>query len=326
MIDVLRIARLEALLARVRARALEPRASLTAEDEAPPKTEAQPAPRERAPTPPLAPRPSPVLAPVLAPQAPRPASSLFTTTLVSPPRPSPAPAPAPAPAPPPTLARPPTPTELELPRVELRESRQRLIAAKAIDDDGPHLEETSMSMMAADEAHELTMGESEYLSDAELEVIEGEPEHESDDEPVPSSSRRPTGPEPIEQLEKEIFASAEDVAELPPRHTPPPDSGKLPKASDLPPTIEDFEVGDVTGVHAAPLNDKRVDLPIEPMMEDLLARSGEHGAREASDVDFSPDVTRAALSHSDEVAQIVGEARRFAPATFGDLLDATLSL
>ena len=215
---------------------------------------------------------------------------------------------------------------MELPRAELRESRQRLIAAKPIDDDGPQLEATSTNMMAADEAHELTMGESEYLSDGELEVIEGEPEHESDGEPVPSSSRRPTGPEPIEQLEKEIFAPPEDVVEPPPRHTPPPDSGKLPKASDLPPTIEDFEVGDVTGVHAAPLNEKRVDLAIEPMMEDLLARSGEHRAREASDVDLSPEVTRGAISDSDEVAEIVGDAKRFAPATFGDLLDATLSL
>jgi hypothetical protein len=96
--------------------------------------------------------------------------------------------------------------------------------------------------------------------------------------------------------------------------------------SDLPPTIEDFEVGDVTGVHAAPLNDRRDDAPIEPMMEDVLARSGEHRALEASHVDLSPEVTRAAIAQAADVAEIVGTAKRFSPATFGELLDATLAL
>jgi hypothetical protein len=82
----------------------------------------------------------------------------------------------------------------------------------------------------------------------------------------------------------------------PPRHTPPPESGRLPAV----PAVE-FDA-DVTGVREA--------TPI------VLPRPRE----------LVPEATRAALVPSDGVADVVGEAQRFAPTTFAELLDASLAL
>jgi hypothetical protein len=81
----------------------------------------------------------------------------------------------------------------------------------------------------------------------------------------------------------------------PPRHTPPPESGRLPAA----PAVE-FD-GDVTGVREA--------TPIVQRPRELV-----------------PAPIRAELAPSDAVADLVGEAQRFAPATFAALLDASLAL
>jgi hypothetical protein len=112
-------------------------------------------------------------------------------------------------------------------------------------------------------------------------------------EEAPLSSRRPVAPEPEERLADMAFGAEEPS---PPRHTPPPESGRLPAA----PAIE-FD-GDVTGVREA--------TPIAP------ARTRE----------LVPEATRAAFAPSGAVADLVGEAQRFAPATFAALLDASLAL
>ena len=111
-------------------------------------------------------------------------------------------------------------------------------------------------------------------------------------EEAPLSSRRPVAPEPEERLADLAFGAEEPQ---PPRHTPPPESGRLPAA----PPVE-FD-GDVTGVREA--------TPIAPRQRELL-----------------PEPTRAELAPSDAVADLVGEAQRFAPATFAALLDASLAL
>ncbi|HEY3819879.1 MAG TPA: hypothetical protein VGL81_22090 [Polyangiaceae bacterium] len=112
-------------------------------------------------------------------------------------------------------------------------------------------------------------------------------------EEAPLSSRRPVAPEPEERLADMAFGAEEPS---PPRHTPPPESGRLPAA----PAVE-FDA-DVTGVREA--------TPLAPPRPRELV----------------PEATRAALESSDAVADLVGEAQRFAPATFAALLDASLAL
>jgi len=111
-------------------------------------------------------------------------------------------------------------------------------------------------------------------------------------EEAPLSSRRPVAPEPEERLADMAFGTEEP---RPPRHTPPPESGRLPAA----PAVE-FDA-DVTGVREA--------TPIVPRSRELV-----------------PEATRAELAPSDVVADLVGEAQRFAPETFAALLDASLAL
>jgi hypothetical protein len=129
-------------------------------------------------------------------------------------------------------------------------------------------------------------------------VGEFEPELPTDaidsvDEPAPASSRRPvaTGSENHLTL---AFGSDEP---RPPRHTPPPESGRLP--SPVGGAFEDD--GDVGDVRIDPLGRR---LPIE----------------------LEPEVTRAKLEAASVVAEVIGQAQRFSPATFLMLLDASLEL
>lgn len=112
-------------------------------------------------------------------------------------------------------------------------------------------------------------------------------------EEPPVSSRRPVVPQPEERLEDMAFGAEEPGL---PRHTPPPESGRLPAA-----TPANELDGDVTGVREAP--------PMVPRTREL-----------------TPEATRAELAPHDAVADIVGEAQRFAPSTFAALLDASLAL
>jgi hypothetical protein len=129
-------------------------------------------------------------------------------------------------------------------------------------------------------------------------VGEFEPELPTDaidsvDEPAPASSRRPVATASENHLTL-AFGSDEP---RPPRHTPPPESGRLP--SPVGGAFEDDgDVGDV-----------RIDPP---------------GRR--SPTELEPEATRAKLEAAAGVADVIGQAQRFSPATFLMLLDASLEL
>jgi hypothetical protein len=133
------------------------------------------------------------------------------------------------------------------------------------------------------------------MSDVD-DLLSSEPESEV--EPAPSSSPRPVGPAPAEKLAQMAFGDESS----PSLHTPPPESGRLPavQQSDL-----DFDA-DVTGVREAPKG-------APPRQEPLL-------------LELVPEVTAPVVTASAPVAEVVSDAARFKPQTFGDLLEATLSL
>jgi hypothetical protein len=119
-------------------------------------------------------------------------------------------------------------------------------------------------------------------------------------EAAPASSRRPVEPE--EQLADMAFGPG---APQPPRHTPPPESGRLPAA---PP--DEFDDVDVTGVRdATALAKGDAAEPVLPLAEPIVA-----------------EVSRPVLSATGDVADVVGPSPRFVPKTFTELLEATLSL
>jgi hypothetical protein len=122
------------------------------------------------------------------------------------------------------------------------------------------------------------------------------------DEP-PASSRRPIALEP--KLEELAFGEAAPMEESP--HTPPPESGRQVAAS---PVDLDFE-GEFTGV--------RPREP-EPLAVTVIAE-----AKPAEALKLAPETTVAALP--DLVPAVyAGATPVFKPATFGELLDATLTL
>jgi hypothetical protein len=128
----------------------------------------------------------------------------------------------------------------------------------------------------------------------EVEVIDEQEEEEE----APISSRRTVASEPQERLAQMAFGGDEPPQPL---HTPPPESGRLPAA-----TSSDFDA-DITGVrNATPMVPRRT--------EESLPRA------------LVPEVTRPKLASSDAVAELIGEAQRFAPSTFVALLDASLLL
>lgn len=265
-----RIAKLEALLERIRSRAGAPRPTpappVAAAAAAPSPTPAAPPPQPR--TPEVEPRPQP------APPPPAPVAELIevdvqetvSDTVIG-------------------------MTVEEVPLAESFESRERLVAAEPVMEEG----------LADDVLSDEVVAEEVVIEAA----VVAEPAEESpsellsaveDVEEAPLSSRRPVAPEPEERLADMAFGAEEPS---PPRHTPPPESGRLPAAPAL-----EFD-GDVTGVREA--------TPIA-VVEQVRAR------------ELSPEVTRAPAAPNDAVAEIVGTAQRFAPATFADLLDASLAL
>jgi hypothetical protein len=127
---------------------------------------------------------------------------------------------------------------------------------------------------------------------AEVEPLAAEPQPEPVDEQVeepPISSRRPLAPEPEERLADMAFGAVE---QRPPLHTPPPESGRLPAAPEV-----EYAADENTGVHPA--------MP-------------------ASTV--TAEATHAELRGDENVAAIRGTVRAFQPATFAELLEASLSL
>lgn len=283
------IAKLESLLARIRARAAEPR------------------------------RPAPVVAmaaPVAAPAALHIEEVVATsarpsvddeTTLTQPTRPPPAPEPDVADvadvidvdvqeATSETVIG--VPAE-EAPVAEAFESRERLVAAEPVAEMttveapaavAPPVEEPPQEVLAA-------------VEEAPQELLAAE----EDVEDAPLSSRRPVAPQPEERIAEIAFGAEEP---RPPRHTPPPESGRLPAA----PVVE-FDA-DVTGVHETPAAvgaPHRAEREPEPEMP-----------RRASEL--VPETTAPDLPSGESVVDVVGEAQAFAPSTFVALLDASLAL
>jgi hypothetical protein len=175
------------------------------------------------------------------------------------------------------------------------ESRERLVAAapvaaEAAADLAPPVEATPTKLES------LPAGEIE-AAEVPVEV----PVEEEEDEQAPVSSRRPVAAEPEERLAQMAFGHDEPAPA--PLHTPPPESGRLPAA----PVVDDYD-GDTTGVREAQpvvLQAAAVPPPVHALV---------------------PDETRPTIGPSRDVADVVGDAQRFAPSTFVELLDATLAL
>jgi hypothetical protein len=123
-------------------------------------------------------------------------------------------------------------------------------------------------------------------------------------EETPASSRRPVTSPPEERLAELAFGSEEPQ---PPRHTPPPKSGRLPA-----PPAGEFDP-DVTGVRASPgISDDEAAPVSEPREPSVLSAQA-----------VRPNLGSGPSVH---VPDVIGEAQSFAPATFLALLDASLSL
>jgi hypothetical protein len=361
---VVTISKLEALLSRIRTRAAEPRSPRPAAHAAPLSAAAPPAPAAVAPTPAAAAAPAaaPAVAPVptAAPYAPAAAASpappvavvasppgvapAFAPVAAAAPLPraaAPAPAVPPAPTVEPTAFVPPTPrvarepsspppegvavdeptlpppppasvssdsdfaVDVEIPPAtpspaavaasdgdEARDSRERLSAAPP-----EPLEPTGDSLDAGPSL------EVEELAEVNEGGIPGDEDEEI--EKTPASSRRPVTSPPEERLADLAFGTEESQ---PPRHTPPPKSGRLP----APPPGE-FDP-DVTGVRAAPVIASDDETMVSPHASEPSVLSAEA---------VRPNLGSGPSVH---VVDVIGEAQRFAPATFLDLLDASLSL
>jgi len=220
--------------------------------------------------------------------------------------------------PPPAGVAAPPEIEVELPEpaIELQteapaQSDERIVAAKPVAQE-PEPEE----IPAVAAAPEL-----EVAGDLMGEEAEELPEPEA----APSSSRRPLGPPAGEVLEAKAFGGEPEPA----IHTPPPESGKLPAAPEIPPAVEaaDYDNQDITGVHHTPAT--REPAPAV----DVLAQSGEHAAKPVAHAEpprepskLMPEITHAAPKASAPVHDVIGEANAFKPATFAELLEASLKL
>jgi hypothetical protein len=115
------------------------------------------------------------------------------------------------------------------------------------------------------------------------------PSADEEVEEPPVSSRRPLAPQPEERLAEMAFGAEEP---RPPLHTPPPESGRLPAAPALEFVEED------TGIRAAVVPPPAV----------------------------VAETTRAELTGAGRAAAMHGAVPSFKPATFAELLDATLAL
>jgi hypothetical protein len=176
------------------------------------------------------------------------------------------------------------------PPAEAFQSRERIVAAHPV---GEAAERSSLE--SAPDIHveppAPAVPEPEMLPASAVEDA-------AEEEEAPVSSRRPLAPQSEERLEQMAFGAEEPQ---PPRHTPPPESGRLPAAP-----IPDFDGDDVTGVRDA-----------QPAAEPRAAEPSRS---------LEPEVTRAAIATGAPVVDWVGDAQRFAPETFVALLDASLAL
>jgi ribonuclease E len=205
------------------------------------------------------------------------------------------------------------------------ESRERLVAAEPVTPEEPAHEVAITPSPAVIDAAAASAPEVEaVIEEADEVVVEEAPVAEE----APASSRRPVAPEPEERIAQIAFGAEEPRAPL---HTPPPESGRLPAAA-----VADFDA-DVTGVRdAAPLGPLRAkeqqqaahaDAEVAAAEAAVTATDAASKARSAAPAPgLVAEATRAHLLTSDAVAEIIGEAQRFAPSTFVALLDASLAL
>ena len=273
------VGRLETLLARVRTRAAEPRSVAAAALPVAPSPPTQPLPPEPvAPVVPAPPVPPVLAAPAPVPVAPFPAPEVHVAEAV---------AEAPVDAVPSDMFAAAAPEPAAAP--ENAESRERLIVAAPLPE--PSLD-TTLELDEPLAAHPAPMEAKpeSQLDPSEVDVVLEEPVEEA-----PVSSRRAVVAEPQERLSEMAFGAEEQQA---PRHTPPPESGRLPAAP------EEAGVGDITGVREAS------SLPLPQAAARVL----------------TAEPTAAQLQPSDAVAQVIGDALDFAPASFLALLDASLAL
>jgi len=149
---------------------------------------------------------------------------------------------------------------------EAFESRERLVAAEPVAaDSSPDLSQDAETVIRqpVDRREPEVLAVEEESPPELLAAVE-------EVEETPASSRRPVVPEPEERLAELAFGTQEP---RPPRHTPPPESGRRPAAPEL-----------------------------------------------------VAEATRAEIPASDAVATVIGEAARFSPSTFVELVDASLAL
>ena len=300
------ISRLESLLSRIRTRAAEPRQAAQAGVSASPAAFA-----------PVAVAPA-VFAPA-APPAAAPARA-WSPPVAAPPAPVPAPPPAPPVVVAPPVARAPI---SEAPPVELVEEPTTLPPPAPVSSDLDFAVDVDVTSATPEPASVAPAVQSvppvATVSDApgvgpaieqHVEMLADDEEFAgTEDEKIeeaPASSRRPVT-SPPERLAELAFGAEEPES---PRHTP-PKSGRLP----APPAVE-FDA-DVTGVRAAA----------------TVSISHEDDATQPSAQGAAPSVLVAQVSRPDfaasakaPVADVIGQAQRFAPATFLALLDASLSL
>ncbi|HXX70425.1 MAG TPA: hypothetical protein VEK07_24805, partial [Polyangiaceae bacterium] len=172
------------------------------------------------------------------------------------------------------------------------ESDQRLRAAEGATSE-PEVE-AARSMSPSDVSGTVDASPSASSAELEPEAPTRAVDAPDEEERAPASSRRPVALAAEDHLAQMAFGSEESAI---PHHTPPPESGRLPSAA-----VDEFD--DATGIRGA-----RVEETGRKVIAHLAAES-----------------TRANLERNDLVVDTVGEARRFAPATFLELLEASLEL
>jgi hypothetical protein len=182
------------------------------------------------------------------------------------------------------------------------ESVERLVAAQptapeVVVDVAPSTpEDVSAEPLTTSSAAEAELARPPEEAASPLEPEAGAEQEEP--EPGPASSRRPVMmTEPEERLEQMAFGTVETP---PPRHTPPPESGRVPAAPAVEPEGEATGLREVVPSAAEP--------PSSPVVQ------------------LVPQPTRAALDSRDDIAEVIGQAHAFQPATFSALLDATMTL
>lgn len=176
------------------------------------------------------------------------------------------------------------------PEARSSESDQRLRAAEAAAEPEVEVAAASPSDLAGAQEPAPSASSAEIEPEAPTRAVEALEEEER----APASSRRPVVLAAEDHLAQMAFGAEESPI---PHHTPPPESGRLPSAS-----VEEFD--DATGIRGA-----RVEETGRKVISHLAAES-----------------TRANLDRGDTIVETLGEARRFAPVTFLELLDASLEL